>query len=121
MLTLERRLKNILLITLKSCFKLQIPNSLVIWIVLFLLVFPKLKKKRLLESPIEMRLGTRLDMRFHGCVCVFILFFFFLLPAPLALFMGHEQCTKANEQCLKFGGVNGNLKIIFLLFSVISF
>ena len=121
MLTLERRLKNILLITLKSCFKLQIPNSLVIWIVLFLLVFPKLKKKRLLESPLEMRLGTRLYMRFMAVFAFSFSFSFFFLPAPLALFMGHEQCTKANEQCLKFGGVNSNLKIIFLLFSVISF
>ena len=31
--------------------------------------------------------------------------------------MGHEQCTKANEQCLKFGGVNSNLKIFFFVFS----
>ena len=77
-LTLERRLKNILLITLKSCFKLQIPNSLVIWIVLFLLVFPKLKKKRLLESPLEMRLGTRLDMRFMAVFAISFSFFFFI-------------------------------------------
>ena len=27
-------------------------------------------------------------------------FFFFFLPTPLVLFMGYEQCIKANVQCL---------------------
>ena len=28
----------------------------------------------------------------------FLPFFFFILPTPLALFMGHEQCIKAKLQ-----------------------
>ena len=31
-------------------------------------------------------------------VCVFNSFFFFFNPAPIALFMGHEQCNQTYEQ-----------------------
>ena len=37
-----------------------------------------------------------LRLAFHAFA--FLASFFFFLPTPLTLFMGHEQCIKANEQ-----------------------
>ena len=49
-------------------------------------------------------------------------FFFFGGPTPLTLFMEHEQCIKAKLQYLTvFSVVNSNPKIIFFMFSAISF
>ena len=49
-----------------------------------------------LHDPKKHTLSVRLVCNLDSHVCVW-LFFFFFGPAPLALFMGHKQCIKANE------------------------
>ena len=49
-----------------------------------------------------------------GFMCLRLASFFLFLSAPLTLFIGHEQCIKANEQC--FGSVNSNQKLFFYCF-----
>lgn len=51
-------------------------------------------------------------------VYVCLLFFFFFFLEPGVLFMRHEQCIKANEQCIVH--VNSSRNIFFLLFLVFS-
>ena len=49
-----------------------------------------------------------------GFMCLRLASFFLFLSAPLTLFIGHEQCIKANEQC--FVSVNSNQKLFFYCF-----
>ena len=49
-----------------------------------------------------------------GFMCLRLASFFLFLSAPLALFIRHEQCIKANEQC--FVSVNSNQKLFFYCF-----
>ena len=50
-----------------------------------------------LHDPKKHTLSVRLVCDLDSHVCVWLFFFFFFGPAPLALFMGHKQCIKANE------------------------
>ena len=58
----------------------------------------------------------RLDCVFFSCLCVFFSFFF-LNPAPLALFMKHEQSIVQLGKCTMISLMNSNWKKKFIVFN----